>query len=88
MKLNILSGFLFFGCLFVAEAQDLSSLINYKKFAADFFKEAVVSYAENVADADSGDACRHFATFFTKAIVEKLGEVAFECAGSSGRQAD
>ena len=75
MKFNSVSVFIFLCCLFFAKAQDLSSLINYKKFVADFFKEALVSYAENVADADSGDACRHFAVFFTKAVVEKLGEV-------------
>ena len=54
MKFNSMSGFIFLCCLFFAKSQDLSSLINYKKFVADFFKEALVSYAENVADADSG----------------------------------
>ena len=48
MKFNSMSGFIFLCCLFFAKAQDLSSLINYKKFVADFFKEALVSYAENV----------------------------------------
>ena len=32
----------------------------------------MVGFAENLADENSGDACRHFATFMANAMVEKF----------------
>jgi hypothetical protein len=44
-----------------AKLGDFASMINYKEFVADFSKEALATYADNLADPDSGDACRDFA---------------------------
>ena len=69
MKSLIILG-LVFG-LACANLNDFTSLLSYKGFAKDFAKEAVVTFAENLAEEGSNDFCQDFATFLAKAAVDK-----------------
>ena len=53
---------------------DFASLLNYKEFAVDFAKEAILTFAENLADKDSNDICQDFATFLVKQVLEKYDQ--------------
>ena len=54
-----------------ASLSDMASLLNYREFVKDFAKEALVTFAENLAEKDSNDFCQDFATFLVNAVVEK-----------------
>jgi hypothetical protein len=53
---------------------DFASLLNYKEFAIDFSKEAIATFAENLAEKDSNDLCQDFATFLVQKVLEKYDQ--------------
>ena len=69
MKSLIILGLLF--GLAWANLNDSTPLLSYEGFAKDFAKEAIVTFAENLAEEGSNDFCQDFATFLAKAAVEK-----------------
>jgi hypothetical protein len=54
-----------------ASLSDMASLLNYRDFVKDFAKEALVSFAENLAEKGSNDFCQDFATYLVNAVVDK-----------------
>ncbi len=58
-----------------ASLSDMASLLNYREFVKDFAKEALVTFAKNLAEKDSNDFCQDFATFLVNAVVEKYSEM-------------
>ena len=71
MLIQFSLGLFFFGGLVSANLSGLSSLLNYKNFGKEIVKEALTTFAGNLADEGSGDVCQHFATFLANSLIKK-----------------
>jgi deoxyxylulose-5-phosphate synthase len=74
MKSLLLLGMLL-GIVAASNLNDFSALLSYESFAKDFAKEAIVTFAENLAEEGSNDFCQDFATFLAKSAVEKYSAI-------------